>query len=184
MGLQLQKGGVYTIPHFLTNDECNHYLQMPHSQPTTPFTDSGVFDNKKWDDFALATIFFTKLQNHIEPTPLATRANTVIMTGSYTPDQQFNLHTDTGLFYNRDANEKSNWTLLIYLNDDFEGGHTLFYDDEWMLTDTIRPERGKALLFDIDLWHRGDLLTSGTKHWIGCEVIGNITFTPFYANSQ
>ena len=172
MGLQLQKGGIYTIPNFFTSDECNLYLQMPCTQPTTSFTDTGVFDNKKWVNSALATTFFTKLQNLIEPTPLATRANTVIMTGSYTPGQQFNLHTDTGLYYNRDTNEKSSWTLLIYLNDDFEGGHTLFYDSEWTLTNTVCPQKGKALLFDIDLWHRGDVLTSGTKHWIGCEIIG------------
>ena len=174
MVLHLEKGGIYTILNFITSEECNLYLQMPHSQPTTPFTDSGIFDNKKWDNFALATTFFAKLQNHINPTSLAIRANNVIMTGSYAPDQQFNLHTDTGLFYNRDANEKSCWTLLIYLNDDFEGGHTLFYDDKWVLTDTIRPQTGKALLFDIDLWHRGDVLTSGRKHWIGCEIIGKM----------
>ena len=68
--------------------------------------------------------------------------------------------------------EKSCWTLLIYLNDDYEGGHTIFYDDNWKQIESISPERGKALLFDIDLWHRGDILVSGTKQWIGCEIIG------------
>jgi hypothetical protein len=94
------------------------------------------------------------------------------MTGNYCPGQEFNMHTDTGLFYDRKAQEKSRWTLLIYLNDDFEGGHTLFYDDAWKQTHDIEPVAGTALLFDIDLWHKGDVLQSGVKHWIGCEIIG------------
>jgi hypothetical protein len=34
-------------------------------------------------------------------------------------------------------------------------------------------EYGHPVLdFDIDLWHRGDVIQSGTKYWIGCEIIG------------
>ena len=93
------------------------------------------------------------------------------MTGKYLSNNNFGLHTDTGLFYNKNTKEKSQYTLLIYLNDDFEGGTTSFFTDNFQPTVTIHPKQGTALLFDIDLWHKGDKLISGEKYWIGCELI-------------
>ena len=174
MKIKLEEKGIYTINNFLTDSECQEYLNYVFNPPNEAinFTDSGLFKNYKWINQELSDIFYKRLQEYIEPTTSAIRANNLIMTGNYMPNEQFSLHTDTGLFYNRLTNEKSCWTLLIYLNDDYEGGHTLFYDDNWNQTTNIKPEKGKALLFDIDLWHRGDILKSGTKQWIGCEIIG------------
>jgi hypothetical protein len=42
----------------------------------------------------------------------------------YLPGQQFKMHRDGS--YERNENEKSFYTFLIYLNDDFEGGETEF----------------------------------------------------------
>jgi hypothetical protein len=103
------------------------------------------------------------------------RPNNLIMAGLYAPHDSFGLHTDTGLYFNREENTRSRWTLLIYLNDvaPADGGETVFYNtDTWAEAQRIRPEAGKALLFDIDLWHRGDALLQGEKCWIGCEIIG------------
>lgn len=172
--MDLKKCGIYTIRDFLTPSECDTFYDLVTRPPSnvSDFTNAGSFNNQKWSDQTLATIFYSKLEKHIEPSPLALRSNHWIMTGQYTPGQQFNMHTDTGLYYDRDAREKTQWTLLIYLNDNFEGGDTIFYNEKWEETQRIRPEKGKALLFDIDLWHRGDVLKSGEKRWIGCEIIG------------
>jgi len=101
------------------------------------------------------------------------RPNTVIMSGKYQVGDSFSLHTDTGLYYNRDTREKTRWTLLIYLNDDFDGGETVFYNDNWRRDEVtiVRPKKGNAILFDIDLWHKGTPVTRGVKYWIGCEII-------------
>ena len=175
--LLLQEKHIYTIPNFLTEDEIAAYKTLVLNPPddATDFTNSGKFQNKKWVDPAIADAFYERLKQYIEPSPLALRANNLVMTGHYEAGEQFGLHTDTGLFYSRSASERSCWTLLIYLNDDYEGGHTLFYDDDWKPTESIKPEKGKALLFDIDLWHRGDIITIGEKYWIGCEIIGKMT---------
>lgn len=156
----LQEKHIYTIPNFLTEDEITTYRQIVLNPPAgaTDFTNSGKFQNKKWIDPVIADSFYEKLKQYIEPSELALRANNLVMTGHYEAGQQFSLHTDTGLFYSRPTGERSRWTLLIYLNDDYEGGHTLFYDDNWSPSQNIKPEKGKALLFDIDLWHRGDII--------------------------
>jgi hypothetical protein len=172
--MDLQKNGVYTIANFLNEQEILEYTNIVLQPPenATEFTNTGIFDNNKFVNMDLANVFYTKLSQYIRPTPLALRPNNLIMTGNYKSGQQFNLHTDTGLYYNRMTKEKSRWTLLIYLNDNYTGGHTFFYDDDWKETHDIIPEKGTALLFDIDLWHRGDVIQSGTKYWIGCEIIG------------
>lgn len=168
--------GVYVIPDFLNEDEINTFLNMTFPDESFSFNNSGKFKNGKWMDTSISTMFYDKLIQIIKEDrgrPFI-GANDVIMMGEYKKDDIFGLHTDTGLYYNRKENKKSCWTLLIYLNDDFIGGTTSFYNDQFELTTTIIPKKGTALLFDIDLWHKGDQLYEGYKKWIGCEIIGNI----------
>ncbi len=172
--LKLKKNGIYTIPNFLNEDEIKLYNNLVLNPPNdaTDFTNTGIFSNNKWYNNVVADSFFNKLEKYIEKSDLAIKANNVVMTGNYKEGEEFNLHTDTGLFYDKINGKKSRWTLLIYLNDDFDGGDTTFYDNNWQITDVIKPVKGTALLFDIDLWHRGNKIFSGNKRWIGCEIIG------------
>lgn len=174
--ISLQQQGIYEIEGFLTQQECQQFIEVVKNPPpnSSCFTDTGVFSNRKWIDQTTANFFYERLSTFIEPTTQAKRANKLVMTGYYQPGQQFSLHTDTGLYYNRETKEKTRWTLLIYLNDNYEGGHTQFYDDNWKETRDIQPKEGKALLFDIDLWHKGNELFTGEKYWIGCEIIGDM----------
>lgn len=55
-------------------------------------------------------------------------------------------------------------------------GATIFYDDTWRESKRIYPREGTAILFDIDLWHKGEELKTQCKYWIGCEIIG-----PFFS---
>jgi prolyl 4-hydroxylase len=95
----------------------------------------------------------------------------------YEKDGKFNEHFDACVFEDKSFCDKMNnnagqrrSTLLIYLNDDFEGGETEFVN----IGLTVKPEKGKAILF----WntdeneniiqeskHRGNPVLSGQK-WI------------------
>jgi len=170
------KNQIWTIDHFLTKQECRQFINQINTKSNKIcFTNTGLFENDKYIDQSLATSFFEKINTLPKIKTLVTnpilRANNLIMTGKYLSNNNFGLHTDTGLFYNKNTKEKSQYTLLIYLNDDFEGGTTSFFTDNFQPTVTIHPKQGTALLFDIDLWHKGDKLISGEKYWIGCELI-------------
>ena len=167
---------IICIPNFFNAQECTHYIKMLKDKQAPNFTDSGQFTNKKWIDLDLAKSFYSRLggergcgiDNALYP-------NKYIMAGHYIPGNSFSIHTDTGLFYDSQLNHKSQWTLLVYLNENFHGGETIFYDtNTWDITHTIKPETGKALIFDIDLWHSGAPVENGEKYWIGCEIIGKI----------
>lgn len=165
---------IHEYPNFLSYDECKKYIGLIQNKQTHKFTDSGAFTNKLWNDAELSKLFRDKtaMYNNNNNVPLGLAANDVIMAGIYKPGDSFGIHKDTGLFFDLANRKKTQYTLLIYLNDGFEGGNTIFYDtDTWEVTRVVKPERGKALIFDIDLWHAGEPLVSGSKMWIGCEII-------------
>lgn len=92
-----------------------------------------------------------------------------VMYAAMEPGQSFPIHTDTGTEYSVDGESK--FTVLIYLNKEFEGGNTQFYDTSFQKTFTIQPCAGRVLAFDIDLFHAGMPVENGTKLWIGTELI-------------
>lgn len=98
-------------------------------------------------------------------------ASKYVMYAQLVPGQSFPLHTDTGCEYDEESNRFSKFTVLTYLNDDYEGGHTTFFDDSFKKTTTIIPKTNCTLILDIDLFHQGERLESGVKYWIGTELV-------------
>ncbi len=82
----------------------------------------------------------------------------------YTPGQRFKMHHDGS--YIRNENEKSFYTFMIYLNDDFEGGET-----EFERLFTVAPKKGSALVFYHPLRHEGKTLIGGTKYVLRTDVM-------------
>lgn len=61
------------------------------------------------------------------------------------------------------------FSYILYLNDDFEGGKTRFLHDKL----TVNPKKGTLLCFPVDHWHihKGTRVTSGTK-----KILWNCVF--------
>ena len=166
---------IYKLDKFLSDSSCDVFLrEIQETKKRICFTDSGNFTNNKYVDQEMADTMFRRLLTYKLPEKFL-RANKLIMTGLYKPGDQFGLHTDTGLYYNQETKEKSRWTLLIYLNTVEGEGATIFYDDQWCESERIYPVKGTAILFDIDLWHKGEELRTQSKFWIGCEIIGSFS---------
>lgn len=81
----------------------------------------------------------------------------------YEPGQRFKMHKDGPW---KEDGLTSEWTLLVYLNDDFEGGRTLFRDST-----VIVPKTGSALLFIHRTWHEGEEVLAGTKYALRSDVM-------------
>ena len=81
----------------------------------------------------------------------------------YDPGQAFRWHMDG--YYERPNGERSQYTLMVYLNDDFEGGATEFHDCR------ITPERGTAAFFYHHQKHCGASVVSGRKYVLRTDVM-------------
>lgn len=85
----------------------------------------------------------------------------------YTPTQRFKKHRDGS--YIRNAVEKSWYTFLIYLNDDFKGGET-----EFESIGIVKPKQGALLVFYHSCKHEGKTVLEGTKYALRTDVMYTI----------
>jgi predicted 2-oxoglutarate/Fe(II)-dependent dioxygenase YbiX len=83
----------------------------------------------------------------------------------YHPGQHFGLHQDQS--YRRDDGARSLLTLMVYLDDDFDGGETDFPEQG----ERIAPARGDALWFQHMVLHAGLPVTRGVKHVLRTDVL-------------
>lgn len=87
----------------------------------------------------------------------------------YYPGQKFAPHWD-GCFQ-RDNNERSQLTFMVYHNDDFVGGETRFYLDNGLPRLEVKPERGMALVFVHRQLHEGAAVVQGRKYVLRTDVM-------------
>ena len=83
----------------------------------------------------------------------------------YEPGGHYSAHQDGGgLFADR------YFTVLCYLNDDFDGGHTSFPTIPY----SVRPETGKVVIFPSNFYHCAEPVTRGQKSVIVTWVCGPV----------
>lgn len=82
----------------------------------------------------------------------------------YTEGQRFAWHRDGS--FRRSTDEESYYTLMVYLNEGFEGGRTEFADHA-----VVEPATGRALVFYHPLLHQGAPVVRGTKYVLRTDVM-------------
>lgn len=105
--------------------------------------------------------------------------NPVFRLCRYKPGGFFLPHHDGG-FEQHPYNNRSLKTFMIYLNDDFEGGPTNFYNesqrhyqqgDPSKIVYSYQPKAGDALVFNSSITHDGGELLNGQKYIMRSEVM-------------
>jgi predicted 2-oxoglutarate/Fe(II)-dependent dioxygenase YbiX len=81
----------------------------------------------------------------------------------YCPGNYYTPHTDTGLH-----RSDRYFTVICYLNDDFEGGETSFPQ----LNYRVKPRSGKAVICPATYLHCAEPVTSGEKYILVSWLIG------------
>lgn len=87
----------------------------------------------------------------------------------YDVGQRFQRHYDWSFW--RNAEEESQLTFMVYLNDEFAGGRTNFYYENERLKASVMPRRGTALVFAHGQLHEGKPVTSGRKYVLRTDVM-------------
>ncbi|WP_167086075.1 2OG-Fe(II) oxygenase [Massilia frigida] len=80
----------------------------------------------------------------------------------YAAGQRFKMHKDGP--WSEDG-LSSKLTFLVYLNQGYEGGDTVFKEFR------VTPRTGSALLFVHDTWHEGAALAGGVKYVLRSDVM-------------
>lgn len=92
------------------------------------------------------------------------RLNEMFRFYKYETGQQFKIHQDES--FERNKNECSFFTFIIYLNDDFKGGETIFQNGLKVI-----PSTGDLLVFYHPLPHKGAAIESGVKYVLRTDVM-------------
>ena len=86
----------------------------------------------------------------------------------YRPGDFFLGHPD-GCF-SPSANRRSFMTVLLYLNEGYQGGFTTIYDSAGRAL-PVAPRTGMALVHHHRVWHEVPMLREGVKHVIRTDVM-------------
>jgi hypothetical protein len=168
---------IYTIDNFWTAEQCLHYINQTEQtgfEPATINTDFGVRrvdsvrNNNRvmYKDDALATSIWQQAKDFVpvkRGNSVAYGLNELFRFYKYEPGQEFKKHRDNS--YIKNSEEASYYTFMIYLNDDYTGGHTTFNKL------SIAPKQGTALIFYHYLEHAGSPVESGTKYVLRTDVM-------------
>jgi predicted 2-oxoglutarate/Fe(II)-dependent dioxygenase YbiX len=176
-----------TIPDFLTATECEAYIRLSEGigyEEAPVSTGHGMVmmkdvrnnDRVMIDDAGRAQDLYRRLSNCLpqrfkkkwEPVGLNERLRLY----RYDVGQQFDWHMDG--FFERENGERSFFTFMVYLNEDFEGGDTSFRDGYGTPIGGmfhVTPKKGMALLFHHPIPHRGDPVIAGRKYVLRTDVM-------------
>lgn len=89
----------------------------------------------------------------------------------YVPGQFFGVHKD-GINVTDDGSGMSYATLNIFLNSDFEGGETAFFEkDARTERMAVKPKPGRAAFFYSQQYHEGRKIISGEKYLLRTDLM-------------
>lgn len=165
--------------NFLTPEECKGFIDFSEKQgyaeALVRVKDGGetmrkdIRDNDRviWDNPKVAEQLYELIKEDLpdvdgyEPTGLNERFRFY----RYKDGQQFKPHVDGS--YRKSLTEESKVTMLLYLNEGFEGGATTLI----MEGEEIVPKEGMMLLFVHKIMHCGRPVTKGTKYVLRTDVM-------------
>jgi len=169
----------WTVPDLFSPAECAALIARidaanPTLAPVTTSrgpevrTDLRTNERVMFDDLALAGELFRRVAPHVPERLIGRRAagvNERLRGNRYREGQLFGPHYDGS--YRASPQVESELTLLVYLNDGFEGGETRFLASG----EAVRPRTGAALLFAHRVLHEGAAVSRGTKYVLRSDVM-------------
>ena len=170
----------FLVHNLLTSEECEQYIELSEElgYDDAPITTSVGFMVRKnvrnntrvmLDDEQLAETLWQRIAEHVpqqwwyrKPVGLNERFRFY----RYEPGQRFVAHSDGA--FERQNGERSELSLLIYLNEDMTGGETVIYEPKKF---RVHPQAGMALAFSHKLLHEGAVVERGTKYVMRTDVM-------------
>jgi|SRR5215471_21802963 len=178
--LDLERPLILLIPNILRMEECEEWIDMIKAKGPEPApinTARGVrvvseFRNNRrvmFDDPGRANELFERVRSAVPQNIHRMElvgVNERLRCYEYQAGQYFAPHQD-GAFIRSD-NEQSRYTFMVYLNEGFDGGETIFLVEPEKV---ITPKSGLALLFQHPIIHEGAKVKTGTKYVVRTDLM-------------
>jgi hypothetical protein len=178
--LDLEKPFIFELPGLLSTEECEGWIARIRKLGTTLATintrsgnqvESQLRNNRRViiDDPDSASDLFKRVKDHV---PLEIHGGKLVGVNErlrcyeYESGQLFAPHSD-GAFI-RNEHEQSWYTFMVYLNDAFEGGETVFFVEPEVV---IKPSTGMALFFQHPIIHESREIKSGVKYVLRTDLM-------------
>ncbi|WP_233565319.1 2OG-Fe(II) oxygenase [Aquimarina sp. AD10] len=169
---------IFMVKNFLSKQMCDHFIvkgeRVSFKEAKVNIDGKqvmfkGIRNNKRilFEDIDLAQKIWLQIQPHVKQVFDGYKAigiNEMFRIYKYENGERFKMHRDGK--YERNTKERSFYSFLIYLNEDFEGGETYFEEGI-----TIKPQIGDALLFHHPLRHEGKPIISGIKYVLRTDIM-------------
>ena len=166
---------LWTVDGVYTPDECAGFVDLIERSAPTLATNNPVYrdqDRVIRDDPGISSDLFRRLRPHL-PERLGPAGefrlvglNERLRFYRYSPGQQFLPHTDH--WYRPCETRITLHSVLVYFNDDFEGGETRFLEQ---LEQTVVPKPGLAAIFQHKVRHEGCPVARGRKYAMRTDVV-------------
>jgi prolyl 4-hydroxylase len=175
-GVEIARG-IFTINDVLSANECGALISRVEAlgfETATintrhgPEVDRDFRNNERAivDDRALAADLWSRVRDAMPPFLAGRQArglNERFRYYRYVPGQKFAWHTDGS--FRRENGEASMLTFMVYLNEGYTGGETLFASVQ------VQGRTGMALVFEHALSHEGAEVSNGTKYVLRSDVM-------------
>ena len=157
------------IDNFLTIEECNKYIEYINElftkEPDNEALEIDGYQRLRISNNDLSDFIKTRLSNYYN-------TSNIYLGDKWFPTKYINdgglcIHCDGSAY---DEIRPSTYTVLLYLNDSFDGGRTVFvddYDDEEIVKDNsivIKPTSGKILILSQTILHFAEKIENGEKY--------------------
>jgi predicted 2-oxoglutarate/Fe(II)-dependent dioxygenase YbiX len=169
---------LHSIDNLLSPEECEKYINyFSDSERVEHINDTHrKYNRVQFIDKELAEILYEKIKNYIPKKikKISVGLNSYFRLSKYEPGQFFGIHKDGINFDVENKQNMSYATLNIFLNDDFEGGSTIFYENDKKTTTLIcKPLAGRGSFFYSQQFHEGEKISSGYKYLLRTDLMIN-----------
>jgi prolyl 4-hydroxylase len=163
---------LWTVPDVYSPEECRQTVRDIERWGPTIATNNAIYrdqDRVMRDDPERAAALLRRLGPHlperIGPLRLV-GLNARLRFYRYQPGQRFPPHMDH--WYWPSPTQVTLLTVLVYFNDDFEGGETRFLEQ---LDAVVVPKAGMVAIFQHKVRHEGCPVLRGTKYAMRTDAI-------------
>lgn len=170
---------LWWIDDVYTMNECQQFIRLIEASTPELATNNPIYrdqDRVIRDDRDIATELFERLRPHLVRTMgglVLVGLNHRLRMYRYRPGQRFAPHMDH--WYRPSDDQITLHTVLVYFNDDFEGGETRFMEQ---FEETLVPRPGRVAIFQHKLRHQGCEVRRGTKYAMRSDVIYGLPGAP------